>query len=148
MNPHGQGGTGRPCRRRAPEQRHELAPPHVEHELSRRPVPARRTRVPAVTSGRIENTIPVVSEAQLCLSSTRSLMVCPRRGQRLRHTQPATERTGRSLGSAWAAGGDAVIGLLDSRSPEAVAGRVYAFRQGKESGYVEGQNIAIEGSGG
>ena len=37
-----------------------------------------------------------------------------------------------------------VIGLLDSRSPDAVAGRLRAFRQGlKETGYVEGENVAI-----
>jgi putative ABC transport system substrate-binding protein len=38
-----------------------------------------------------------------------------------------------------------VIGFLDSRSPDAVAGRLRAFRQGlKEVGYVEGENVAIE----
>src|SRR5215470_7469895 len=37
-----------------------------------------------------------------------------------------------------------VIGVLDSRSPDAVAGRLRAFRQGlKEAGYVEGENVAI-----
>jgi putative ABC transport system substrate-binding protein len=37
-----------------------------------------------------------------------------------------------------------VIGFLDSRSPEAVAGRLRAFRQGlKETGYVEGESVAI-----
>jgi putative ABC transport system substrate-binding protein len=37
-----------------------------------------------------------------------------------------------------------VIGLLDSRSPEAVAGRLRAVRQGlKEAGYVEDENVAI-----
>jgi putative tryptophan/tyrosine transport system substrate-binding protein len=39
-----------------------------------------------------------------------------------------------------------VVGLLDSRSPDAVdvAGRLRAFRQGlKEVGYVEGENVAI-----
>jgi ABC-type uncharacterized transport system substrate-binding protein len=37
-----------------------------------------------------------------------------------------------------------VIGFLDSRSPDAVADRLRAFRQGlKESGYVEGENVAI-----
>jgi ABC-type uncharacterized transport system substrate-binding protein len=37
-----------------------------------------------------------------------------------------------------------VIGFLDSRSPDAVAGRLRAFRQGlKETGYVEGENVAI-----
>jgi putative ABC transport system substrate-binding protein len=36
------------------------------------------------------------------------------------------------------------IGFLDSRSPEAVVSRLRAFRQGlQESGYVEGENIAI-----
>ena len=38
-----------------------------------------------------------------------------------------------------------MIGVLDNRSPEAVAGRLRAFRQGlKETGYVEGENVAIE----
>jgi putative tryptophan/tyrosine transport system substrate-binding protein len=37
-----------------------------------------------------------------------------------------------------------VIGFLDSRSPDAMVGRLRAFRQGlKESGYVEGDNVAI-----
>jgi putative tryptophan/tyrosine transport system substrate-binding protein len=37
-----------------------------------------------------------------------------------------------------------VIGLLDLRSPDAMADRLRAFRQGlKESGHVEGENVAI-----
>jgi putative ABC transport system substrate-binding protein len=37
-----------------------------------------------------------------------------------------------------------VIGFLDSRSPEAVVGRLRAFRQGlKETGYVDGENVEI-----
>jgi putative tryptophan/tyrosine transport system substrate-binding protein len=37
-----------------------------------------------------------------------------------------------------------VIGFLDSRSPDAVAGRLRAFREGlKEAGYVEGENATI-----
>jgi putative tryptophan/tyrosine transport system substrate-binding protein len=36
------------------------------------------------------------------------------------------------------------IGFLDSRSPEAVVSRLRAFRQGlRETGYVEGENVAI-----
>jgi putative ABC transport system substrate-binding protein len=42
-----------------------------------------------------------------------------------------------------------VIGFLSSASPDQYAYVVAAVRQGlKETGYVEGQNIAIEGSGG
>src|SRR5262249_25479166 len=38
-----------------------------------------------------------------------------------------------------------VIGLLQLGSPEALADRVGAFRKGlSESGYIEGQNLAIE----
>jgi putative tryptophan/tyrosine transport system substrate-binding protein len=38
-----------------------------------------------------------------------------------------------------------VVGLLDSRSPDTMAGRLRAFREGlKETGYVEGENVAIE----
>ena len=38
-----------------------------------------------------------------------------------------------------------VIGLLHSQSPDTLASRLRAFRQGlKESGYVEGENVAIE----
>jgi putative tryptophan/tyrosine transport system substrate-binding protein len=38
-----------------------------------------------------------------------------------------------------------VIGLLDQRSPELLADRLRAFRQGlKEAGLIEGQNTAIE----
>jgi hypothetical protein len=37
-----------------------------------------------------------------------------------------------------------VVGFLDSRTPEAVAGRLRAFRQSlKETGYIEGENVAI-----
>ena len=37
-----------------------------------------------------------------------------------------------------------VIGFLDSRSPDAVAGRLHAFRQGlKVAGYIEGENVAV-----
>jgi putative tryptophan/tyrosine transport system substrate-binding protein len=38
-----------------------------------------------------------------------------------------------------------VIGLLESRSPDAISDRLRAFRQGlKDTGYVEGENITIE----
>jgi ABC-type uncharacterized transport system substrate-binding protein len=38
-----------------------------------------------------------------------------------------------------------VIGFLDSRSPDGLTDRVGGFRQGlKDSGYVEGENVAIE----
>ena len=37
-----------------------------------------------------------------------------------------------------------MIGLLDSRSPDAMGDRLRAFRQGlKDSGFVEGENVAI-----
>ncbi|MGA8627276.1 MAG: ABC transporter substrate-binding protein, partial [Pseudolabrys sp.] len=37
-----------------------------------------------------------------------------------------------------------VIGLLDLRSPDTIGDRLPAFRRGlKESGYVEGENVAI-----
>src|SRR5262245_37638565 len=38
-----------------------------------------------------------------------------------------------------------VIGFLDARSPDAMADRLRAFRQGlKETGHVEGENVTIE----
>ncbi|TMJ23030.1 MAG: ABC transporter substrate-binding protein, partial [Alphaproteobacteria bacterium] len=38
-----------------------------------------------------------------------------------------------------------VIGFLEIRSPETIAARLRAFRQGlKEAGYVEGENVAID----
>ena len=38
-----------------------------------------------------------------------------------------------------------VIGFLEIRSPETITERLRAFRQGlKETGYVEGENIAID----
>ena len=38
-----------------------------------------------------------------------------------------------------------VVGFLDPRSPDAMAERMRAFRQGlKDTGYVEGENVAIE----
>jgi hypothetical protein len=37
-----------------------------------------------------------------------------------------------------------VVGFLDGRTPDAVADRLRGFRQGlKDSGYVEGENVAI-----
>ena len=37
-----------------------------------------------------------------------------------------------------------VIGFLDPRTPEVVASRLRGFRQGlKETGYIEGENLAI-----
>jgi putative tryptophan/tyrosine transport system substrate-binding protein len=38
-----------------------------------------------------------------------------------------------------------VIGLLDQRSPDELADRLRGFRQGlRDSGFVEGQNVAID----
>jgi putative ABC transport system substrate-binding protein len=38
-----------------------------------------------------------------------------------------------------------VVGLLDQRSPEALADRLRGFRQGlRDAGFVEGQSVAIE----
>jgi putative ABC transport system substrate-binding protein len=38
-----------------------------------------------------------------------------------------------------------VIGYLDPRSPDAISERLRAFHQGlKETGYVVGENVAIE----
>ena len=38
-----------------------------------------------------------------------------------------------------------VVGLLDQRSPDALGDRLRGFRQGlRESGFIEGQNMAIE----
>ena len=38
-----------------------------------------------------------------------------------------------------------VIGFLSTTSPDAIADRLRAFRQGlKDTGYVEGENVAIE----
>src|SRR5262249_5199053 len=38
-----------------------------------------------------------------------------------------------------------VIGLLDTRSPEALTDRLRGFRRGlKDTGYVEGENVSIE----
>jgi putative ABC transport system substrate-binding protein len=40
-----------------------------------------------------------------------------------------------------------VIGFLSNGSPEVYAIRLRAFRQGlKEAGYVEGQNVGVEGA--
>jgi putative ABC transport system substrate-binding protein len=38
-----------------------------------------------------------------------------------------------------------VVGFLDTRSPDAIADRLRAFRRGlKSMGYVEGENVGIE----
>ena len=42
-----------------------------------------------------------------------------------------------------------VIGFLDPRSPHTLADQLRAFRQGlKDTGYVEGENVAIDNAGG
>ena len=42
-----------------------------------------------------------------------------------------------------------VIGFLNLASPDTIADRVRAFRQGlKETGYVEGENVAVAGGQG
>ena len=41
-----------------------------------------------------------------------------------------------------------VIGMLDSRSPDALMDRLRGFRRGlKDTGYVEGENVAIDYAG-
>jgi len=38
-----------------------------------------------------------------------------------------------------------VVGFLDSRLPDAITDRLRGFRQGlKDTGYVEGRNVAID----
>jgi hypothetical protein len=45
---------------------------------------------------------------------------------------------------ARAAAGDASDRLLDQRSPDELAARLRGFRQGlRDSGFVEGENVAI-----
>jgi putative ABC transport system substrate-binding protein len=57
------------------------------------------------------------------------LAVRPQHGRSARAQQPAIP----------------VIGLLDQRSPDELAARLRGFRQGlRDSGFVEGQNVAIE----
>ena len=51
----------------------------------------------------------------------------------------------RSVGARAQQAGMPVIGFLNSASPDPYVPRVKAFHQGlKETGYVEGQNVAIE----
>ena len=51
----------------------------------------------------------------------------------------------RSVGARAQQAGMPVIGFLNSASPDSYVSQVKAFHQGlKETGYVEGQNVAIE----
>jgi putative tryptophan/tyrosine transport system substrate-binding protein len=51
----------------------------------------------------------------------------------------------RSVGARAQQAGMPVIGFLNSASPDSYVSQVKAFNQGlKETGYVEGQNVAIE----
>jgi putative ABC transport system substrate-binding protein len=51
----------------------------------------------------------------------------------------------RSLAARAQQAGIPVIGFLDPRSPDVISERLRDFRRGlKETGYVEGENVAIE----
>jgi len=69
----------------------------------------------------------------------------------MRRREFITLLSGTAAASAWPLGAQAqqaampVIGMLDSRSPDALMDRLRGFRQGlKDTGYVEGENVAIE----
>jgi putative ABC transport system substrate-binding protein len=81
------------------------------------------------------------------------IMVGVERMTRAAHVRPATARFHHIPGGAvaWPLAARAqqpampVIGFLEIRSPEMITERLRAFRQGlKETGYVEGENIAID----
>jgi putative ABC transport system substrate-binding protein len=83
-------------------------------------------------------------------SSSDNVLDCgPRPRQLMRRRHFMTLLGGAA--AAWPLGARAqppaipVIGLLDQRSPDELAARLRGFRQGlRDSGFVEGQNVAIE----